>query len=355
MIRRVGMSYDPDIELTILGSKNGKLLFYPSSGYDCRWLFDYDYDVFVMADYWPRTKDQRHRFWHFFKRNMGSEVSLVASTVRTRVFRFRNKWGFIFFQDNNEVLERIRRSGNKISCFIGVCDGCREGGNYECVNDVTFLDKVMSFIHPDGMTYITDHSNYLFPMIHYRYYGPEPYQEFIFGDKLFRRVSFEGQHSVKSDYRWIEKCCAAYTVSVYQPTVYEWTSSDFRVTIEHDSIANHIKELSGALISRRCEYLCEHTAPSIDIEIAPHYYFKPSKLSGWRSGDSLNHLLKICEQRKWEIVGTTAFGEGDHSEMISIFENWNGDFPKWIRIFHLDLQDFASLKKQFCKQVQATV
>jgi hypothetical protein len=360
------MSYDSDIRLTRIG--NGKLLFYPSCGTDSRWLSDNNCDVIVMADYSPRTEDSRQQFWQEFSRNMGGEVSLTFSTVRTRVFRIRGKLGFLFFQDNNEVLERIRNSGNKISFFIGVCDGCREGGNYECVNDLKFLDKVMSLIHPDGMTYVTDHSEYLFPIANfYDCPPPEPYQEFILGNKFFRRVYSEWDwfcsdwwasrsrwctHRVTSGYGPITK----YMVSVHQPTVYEWRGEHLRITIEHDSIANNLSELSGAIMSRRCKHLCERIDPtatrSIDIAIASQYYFKPSKLSGWSSGKSLHHLLQMCEQRKWEIVGTTAFGEGEHSEMIGILENWTGQLPKWIRIFHLDSQDFEGLKQQFGNQVE---
>ena len=195
------MLYDPDIELTGIGTKNRKLLFYPSCGTNCRWLFDYDCDVFVMADYYPRTKDTRRLFWKKFSRNMRDEISLVASTVRTRVFRFRNKLGFLFFQDNNEVFERIKNSGNKISCFIGVCDGCLEGGNYECVNDVKFLYKVISLIHPDGMTYVTDHSKKIFRRAKlYECSSPKIHEECILGDKLIRWIGSEGGYGPIAEY-----------------------------------------------------------------------------------------------------------------------------------------------------------
>jgi hypothetical protein len=56
----------------------------------------------------------------------------------------------------------IRKSGLRISTFIGVTDGCSEGGNYECVNEMPFFRKILD-LKPIGrdMTVITDHSEYL--------------------------------------------------------------------------------------------------------------------------------------------------------------------------------------------------
>jgi hypothetical protein len=355
------MSYDPDNELKKNAAQNSRLLFYPSCGTDCGWLFDHDYDVFVLADYYPRNQDNRSRFWQGFRRSIRNRVSLIASTVRTRVFQVGNKIGFLFFQDNNEVLERIKNSGNRISCFVGICDGCSEGGNYECVNNFEFLDKVISLINPSGMIYLTDHSEFLFPCSNIFHYPPQKtFQEFIIGKKIFRYLDTDGDQfisnirgsrrewgMVRSDggYGLIKK----YEVTFHTPDVSDWKGKNLRLTIEHDSIVNHLKELNGAVMSSRCRHLCKRLDPkaydAIGIKIVRDYYFKPSINSDWSSRESLNLLLKICSQKKWEIVGTTAFGDGEHSEFISILNNWTGDNPKWIRIFHLDSGDFSELKQ----------
>jgi|GEM_PF-2116782 len=87
-------------------------------------------------------------------------VRHVFSTTRTIVFQCGEKWGFLFFQENNEVLERIRRTGWKIQHFVGICDGCSEGGNHECVHEDPFLGKLLG-VSSDQMDYFTDHSAFL--------------------------------------------------------------------------------------------------------------------------------------------------------------------------------------------------
>ena len=47
-----------------------------------------------------------------------------------------------------------------IHSFIGICDGCQEGGNYECVHSRPFLHPLLSASAED-LVYITDHSDYL--------------------------------------------------------------------------------------------------------------------------------------------------------------------------------------------------
>lgn len=60
------------------------------------------------------------------------------------------------YLDNNEALGLLKEAGVRISCFVGVCDGCCEGGNYECVNSTKWFDRVFS-LNTNNQYYITDH------------------------------------------------------------------------------------------------------------------------------------------------------------------------------------------------------
>ena len=119
-----------------------------------------EYDVFVFSDCAPSDKNQRQRFRQAVQedaRTCGVVCTLYKATVRTRVFRSGGKWGFLFFQDNNEVLTRIANAGYLISGFMGIRDGCTEGGNYECVNEFPFFGKVLSLAN-SPFSYYTNHS-----------------------------------------------------------------------------------------------------------------------------------------------------------------------------------------------------
>ena len=158
-------THDPDKILEDLRATQSKLCYYPSSGHRNPWMpAGLDADVFVFSDYEPKNAEARKRFWDNFQRGFarrGLFPVLEISTVKTRVFRFGRKRGFLFFQDNNEVLARIAAAGWKINSYVGICDGCCEGGNYECVHDDPFLSKLLDTAAEEGMDYITDHSRLL--------------------------------------------------------------------------------------------------------------------------------------------------------------------------------------------------
>ena len=355
-LRKGPMAYDPDLELIRLSGDKPRLLFYPSSGSHLGPLLGMDYDVFVFADKSPSTGEGRRRFYSEVKRN-APNITLHASTKRTRVFRFGSKWGFLFFQENNDVLERIKASGNSIACFIGINDGCREGGNYECVNEPKFFSKVLSCAEPDGMTYVTDHTDVLrkkslYPDVDFfNKRAPGFYKEFIWDDKYFRCQSisadFRGYSPSPSD------IISEYKIIRLVPEVYEYQGPSARLTIEHDSIINHLVDLNGVVISPRCKHLIERLKPefahSIKLETVGDYFFRPSKRGNTGSGSSLKQLLQIGIDKNWGVIGTTAFGEGNHIDFFKVVDGWNEGLPRWIRIFHFDMNDFSDIKSNLRK------
>jgi len=146
------MGFDPDKLLKELAETNPKVLFYPSSGFSHKGLFGMDYDIFILADYCPQESVEKRKSCFKEMRESYPRLQLYKSTVRSRICRIGDKWVFLFFQDNNEVFKRILNAGLKISCFVGVNDGCSEGGNYECVNELKWLEKVFNaFLNGRGI------------------------------------------------------------------------------------------------------------------------------------------------------------------------------------------------------------
>jgi len=153
--------FDPDVCLNSLYADGKRLCFYPSCGNDLLWaVMQLDADMFIFSDYAPRSPEARKRFWHEvaadFREN-AQPLALVASTVGTRVFQSGAKWGFLFFQDNNDALTRIVESDWSVDVFVGIRDGCAEGGNYECVHGAPFLTKMLAAA-AGPLTYYADHS-----------------------------------------------------------------------------------------------------------------------------------------------------------------------------------------------------
>jgi hypothetical protein len=313
----------------------------------------YDYDIFILSDYFPRTHGERKKCFKEFRKS-DSRLQLYRSTVRSRICRIGYKWVFLFFQDNNEVFERIREAGFKISCFVGVNDGCREGGNYECVNSPRWIEKVFTLFPEEGGLYITDHSPILNVLNVYPYsYDPiyrEPYYpEFIFKNWRLKRI-----HSVYlslfCSYSYVPGISTvlslftypvAYKVTTHRYKCWKWISkTGILLTIEHDNIANHIDEIDGDIVSIRCFDLIQKLTPDIKAEVEVIY-------SDWRDNTTqrfTKRILQVAKERKWKIVGTTAYGNGMHEDIFSILDNWKEDYPEALRIFYLDSNDFSDIK-----------
>jgi hypothetical protein len=156
--------YNATAHLGELYAPGRQLCFYPSCGNRfLSPLIRLRSDVFVFSDYYPRSPAGRRGFWRRivgdFSRH-GVPLKLHKATRSVRVARSGEKWIFLFFMDNNTVLERIAGAGWKIAQFVGFNDGCCEGGNYECVHTQPFLDKLLPVMQ-DGADYFTDHSETL--------------------------------------------------------------------------------------------------------------------------------------------------------------------------------------------------
>lgn len=156
--------YNATAHLRELQASGRHLCFYPSCGDRLLSpLLSLNSDVFVFSDYYARTPEGRRKFWGRIVREFASHgvpLTLYKATKSVRVAESRGKWLFLFFLDNNKTLERIAETGWQISQFVGLNDGCREGGNYECVHDEPFLGKLLPRMQ-DGADYFTDHSDVL--------------------------------------------------------------------------------------------------------------------------------------------------------------------------------------------------
>jgi hypothetical protein len=154
---------DPQTVLTALLPQNPpRLLFYPSAGDEDGFVCDFDADILIFSDYRHKFIGTKHELWRKFLRFCTPHaIDEVGETEDVKIFRIdQRKWGLFFFLDNNSVLKLIQQSGYKIFWFIGKNDGCREGGNYECVNKTEFFSKILKLMSKSGMTYITDHGTY---------------------------------------------------------------------------------------------------------------------------------------------------------------------------------------------------
>jgi hypothetical protein len=133
-----------------------RVCFYPSCGYALLWaVMQLDCDLFVFSD-----KDREFINWEKIKADFEHHHQPLELLIRSPGFlQFRSgrKIGVLLWEDNNLVLDRLRQADLKVHHFVGICDGCCEGGNYECVHERPFVQRLMQ-VATNGMRYLTDHS-----------------------------------------------------------------------------------------------------------------------------------------------------------------------------------------------------
>jgi hypothetical protein len=334
-----------------------RLFLYPSAGDPPPELFDLPYDSFVLVD----RGDAINRFsaGAHHPRVLGAQG---GDWLAFRVIRQgRDPAQGLFLQaDNNAVLAQIHAIGGQLHGFAGVNDGCCEGGNYECVNDLAFLQQVLGLCSPGGLTYLTDHSPLLFPENPESAQPLSPRREFLLkGFRFLQTDTYLRYEPGARHPRWTSLAIGAplaesahrqrrifsYQVVPHRAQVQVWTGNSLSVTFEHSNIAEHLAELDGVVISESCWRLCTALGAPRSMSEArpPSYFFKPRFRGNRDAGDSVRFLLQEAARRGWRTVGTTAFGGGAHRPMLAALANWQAPLPAHVRVFHLDREDYADI------------
>ena len=123
--------------------------YYPSFGWDWQTLEKIPERHFIVSDY--------IRYSELYEQARAAGVERQYDGDDGSVFGTRDGRTIVYVQDENpNVLRRIRDLGIRIGTLIGKNDGCCEGGNYECVNDVWFLRDVIATAELP-LRYYTDH------------------------------------------------------------------------------------------------------------------------------------------------------------------------------------------------------
>lgn len=133
-----------------------RLCYYPSCGRKLLWaVMQLDADLFVFSDNNRRFSNWAAIESDFLRRN--KPIELVVYGKDFVQFRSGTKTGVLLWEDNNLTLNRLHQAQHKAHHFVGICDGCCEGGNHECVHERPFVRRLMR-VAADAMLYFTDHS-----------------------------------------------------------------------------------------------------------------------------------------------------------------------------------------------------
>ena len=138
-----------------------RVCYYPSSWHtQISRIFLLDCDLFVLSE------QRRFPFsviTQKYKRDSRSQLTLLHSSDKHLCFQIAHetrplKTCWIFFERNRDTVRRLQVADMHLDYFLGINDGCREGGNSECVHDAPFISLVLPLMKHNAR-YITDHGN----------------------------------------------------------------------------------------------------------------------------------------------------------------------------------------------------
>lgn len=154
-----------------------RLCYYPSSGYGLLWaVMQLNCDVFIFSD-----QDDRYSSWSKICDDFAfhdQALELIRRGSNFVQFRSGQKIGLLLWEDNNLVLDHLHEAKLQVHHFVGICDGCGEGGNYECVHERPFVTRLMR-VAANGMHYATDHSRPLQKRSIYNGWGMHQSRKFL--------------------------------------------------------------------------------------------------------------------------------------------------------------------------------
>lgn len=274
--------------------RNAKVVFYPSS---CRYSDEFQdapYDVIILNSNSIRRRERRGKV-------------------------------YCLNYDNNEILGLFLAKGIRLSAIVIICDGCVEGGNYECCARDGFFGRLMPVV-TDQFDYFCDHKQLPFDV-------PARFDEFetpSYMDPFIRNS--DTLNDVRS-----------FHVTTFSVVDRDFVLGRIRVRIIWDSIWRYYDQ-SSLVVVKKIEsskfaipkYLAG-LLPGKDLAERFEFVTQSSKTS-------IEHMLQKADDMKLPRLSLIPIAGGSYRRIAKEIQLWNRDYPKEIFFYHLNANDFQYLK-----------
>jgi hypothetical protein len=225
--------------------------------------------------------------------------------------------------DNNELLGLFLAKGITISSLIIIRDGCKEGGNYECIAKDGFFGRLMP-VMAEKLDYFCDHASFSIDV-------PARFEEFQRPAYLepFIRFSYPLQ-DVKAFH---------VTTRIDEKS---FMLGRIRLKIIQDSIWRGLNQSDLTVVKITgssqwaIRYYLKGLMPDEDLSKRFEFVTEPRMTS-------IEHLLKRADANKLRRLSFMPMG-GRYRRIINEIESWGGDYPQEISFYHLNANDFQQLK-----------
>jgi hypothetical protein len=252
--------------------------------------------------------------------------------------------------DNNELLGALRRRNIKLNAVVIICDGCREGGNYECCAETPFIKKLIPLMSED-FSFYSDHGK--FHKVDFINSGNDVLIEAIDVPHFVNVFRQRSSGNIRDILGWKMKA-ATQNSSVITATVSNFANIEIREY--SDDICNANISTGELFIEYNNKFDPEsHFAISSQFE-GIRYYLNGLSQSDTNNitsirqttftkskGQELNDykfMLKKANDEKIETVTYLSYLADGHREIYEYLESWRGEYPKKLNLFSLKSKGF---------------
>lgn len=221
----------------------------------------------------------------------------------------------------------------KINCFVGIRDGCCEGGNYECVNSTNFFGRLSALI-ADSAFYITDHFFFnAYPSRKFRLDVPFDSSEVV------PLPSWATDYLQPAGRQRPQDKIRMWNIKRKRPTKFEKKLGHIHVVATRESIfeAHLSKEIDGMFVPKNWEKSLSYFFHN---ETAQTFLFFPDDVSKRRP---LTPLLIKAKEMGWKKIGLVPIWDGKYNHLLEEISGWSDELPNTIVFYHLHENDLREI------------
>ena len=223
-----------------------------------------------------------------------------------------------------DAVNYLKQHKVKVDCYIVLNEGLFEGNGRIALNSDIVLGHLMPIL-----------SNDYIHILNKDYYGQN---HRVTMELPFEKVEI---HPGDADYldpylfssdTYHKGHARVYRMKKNQTSAFELKlNPGVKVSIIHDSIWCQAEELDLLVIS---------FVPQGQGD----FFNRINKVSSLMEY-TIAEVLEHCVQNKLNRIGLTPWGKGQYNDFIDLIKSYNKEYPKEISLFHLNTNDFKSLKE----------
>ncbi len=217
--------------------------------------------------------------------------------------------------DNEYCIRLMIDAGLKIRFFVGVQDGCCEGGNHECINSQTFFTRLSPLIGEQCL-YLTNH-------LFLRRRPVEKRLPFKFHSFRLERLPFDA--ACLSDYKEVTAKWRLFKVSRVPSDSVFYMIGNTGVHVHHTSLWDCNENIDGWIIPHYPPQVLHNYLPGFNPEKYLFHKQAAEEMFSWANENKLETIASIPFDSDANL--STAF--------LDRLYKGNDSYPKCIHFFHV--------------------